>query len=179
MGTVIAVCRAATHAFSKPPVAAVRLVAGLGVAGDAHAGATVKHRSRVRRDATAPNLRQVHLLHAELFDDLAGAGHALAPGDLGENITTRGIDLLALPRHTRLFLGPEAIVRVTGLRNPCRQIDDFAPGLLRRVLVPAGDGGVRRLAGIMGVVERGGDVAPADAIRVQLPDGEHLALEPV
>ena len=116
--TVVAVSRSATHSMSKPNQLFVRLVEGLGVEGDAHAGATVQHRSRVRRDPTQPNLRQVHLIPAELIDELRDAGYALQPGDMGENLTTRGIDLLGLPRGTKLRLGPEAVIELTGLRNP-------------------------------------------------------------
>ena len=123
---VVAVSRKGEHAFSKAPQPEIVLEAGLGVAADAHRGITVKHRSRVAKDPTQPNLRQVHLVHAELFDDKLAA-FALAPGDIGENVLTRGIDLLALGRGTRLRLGP-ALVEVTGLRNPCAQLDRFRPG---------------------------------------------------
>ncbi|MCB7136855.1 MOSC domain-containing protein [Cellulosimicrobium marinum] len=176
---VLAVSAGAEHTFSKTVVDRVEVVAGLGVAGDAHAGVTVQHRSRVRADPTQPNLRQVHLIHAELFDELAASGHAVAPGDLGENVTTRGIDLLALPRGTRLAIGPDVVLEVTGLRNPCQQINDFRPGLLKQLLVPDGAGGVVRKAGVMSVVARGGTVRTGDPVVVTLPDGEHVALEPV
>jgi MOSC domain-containing protein YiiM len=178
-GAVVAVSRDDAHRFSKGAVDAVVLLAGLGVQGDAHAGTTVQHRSRVRADPTQPNLRQVHLVHAELLDDLAAQGFDVAPGQLGENVLTRGIDLLALPQGTRLHLGSEAVVEVTGLRNPCVQIDRFAPGLLRAVLRREDDGTVRRLTGIMGVVVTGGPVHPGDAVAVVLPDGEHRPLAPV
>jgi MOSC domain-containing protein YiiM len=176
---VVAVHRDAAHAFSKHPRQEIRLVAGLGVEGDAHAGVTVQHRSRVRRDPTAPNLRQVHLLAAELFDELAEDGFAVAPGDLGENVTTRGVDLLALATGTLLRLGGEAVVEVTGLRNPCRQIDAFAPGLLARVLGRGEDGALVRRAGVMGVVVAGGVVRPGDVIGVEAPAGGHRPLQPV
>jgi MOSC domain-containing protein YiiM len=130
-GVVTAVSRSAGHSFSKPTCAAVRLLAGRGVDGDAHAGETVKHRSRVARDPAAPNLRQVHLIHAELHDELAGAGFVVAAGEMGENVTTRGIDLLGLPTGARLHLGASAVVEVTGLRNPCSQLDRFQPGLMQ------------------------------------------------
>jgi MOSC domain-containing protein YiiM len=168
-GTVAAVAVSAAHEFSKPVAASITLLAGLGVEGDAHCGATVKHRSRVARDPTQPNLRQVHLIHAELLDELAEAGFAVAPGDLGENVTTRGIDLLGLPRGARLHLGAEAIVEVTGLRNPCWQIDAFRQGLLPAVLGRDDQGEVIRKTGVMAVVIAGGSVAPGDAIRVVLP----------
>ncbi|MFE5334938.1 MOSC domain-containing protein [Isoptericola sp. NPDC056573] len=174
-GRVDAVHASRDHGFSKPTVDRVVLVEGVGVEGDAHAGVTVQHRSRVAADPSQPNLRQVHLIHGELFDRLAAAGHAVAPGDLGENVTTRGIDLLALPVGTRLTIGA-AVVTVTGLRNPCRQIDDFQPGLLKQVLHRGADGGVERLAGVMGIVSRGGTVRPGDAIGVELPAPPHLPL---
>lgn len=139
----------------------------------------MQHRSRVRQDPAQPNLRQVHLIHGELFEELAGAGYTVRPGDLGENVTTNGVDLLSLPQDCLLHLGRTAVVRVTGLRNPCQQINDFAAGLLKQVLVPGPDGEVTRKAGIMGVVERGGMVYPDDPIHVELPPGEHRQLERV
>lgn len=179
MARVQAVARHPAHAFSKPLALQVRLLAGLGVAGDAHCGATVKHRSRVARDPSQPNLRQLHLLHAELFDELRALGFAIAPGALGENVTTAGLDLLGLPRGARLHLGEAAVVEVTGLRNPCRQLDGFAPGLMAATLDRGAAGRLVRKAGIMAVVVEGGDVAPGDAIRVELPPGPHEPLEPV
>lgn len=167
------------HRFSKVPRDVVTLVEDHGVLGDAHAGASVQHRSRVARDATAPNLRQVHLVHAELFDEARAQGYDLAQGDLGENILTSGVDLLDLPTGTRLLLGDDAIVRVTGLRNPCRQIDAFRSGLLKVTVGRDATGGVVRKAGVMSVVERGGDVRPGDGIGVELPDGPFRRLEPV
>ena len=177
-GTVVAVAASPAHGFSKRPAGAVRLVAGLGVEGDAHAGTTVQHLSRVRVDPTQPNLRQVHLIHAELLDELAGEGFDLAPGALGENVTTRGLDLLGLPTGARLSIGAEALIEVTGLRNPCRQIEDFRPGLLDRVLLRTPGGLVRR-AGIMAVVRRGGEIRPGDAIGVVLPPRPHRPLDRV
>lgn len=178
-GIVVAVGRDATHNFSKPVLDSVRLVTGLGVDGDAHSGQTVKHRSRVARDPTQPNLRQVHLIHAELHEALQAAGFAVAAGDMGENITTSGVDLLGLPRGARLHLGDVAVVEVTGLRNPCVQLDRFAPGLMAAVLDRAADGSLIRRAGIMGVVVAGGVVRPGDVIVVSLPSEPHRALEPV
>lgn len=175
---VISVSRRAGHHFSKTPAASITLLAGLGVKGDAHAGATVKHRSRVARDPSQPNLRQVHLIHAELFDELAGKGFAVAPGDIGENIATRGIDLLALPTGARLTIGP-AVIEVTGLRNPCHQLNLFQPGLMDAVLDRDADGGLVRKAGVMGVVLAGGEVRPGDAIEVALPPPPHHRLLPV
>ncbi|QQD76167.1 MOSC domain-containing protein [Curtobacterium sp. YC1] len=176
---VVAVSRDDEHRFSKPVVDEVTLVAGWGIEGDAHAGTTVQHRSRVARDPSQPNLRQVHLLHAELFDEVADAGFAVDSGQMGENVTTRGIDLLGLPTDAVLHLGDGASVRVTGLRNPCQQINGFEPGLLRAVLGRAEDGTVERKGGVMAVVLSGGTVRPGDRIRVELPDGERRPLQPV
>ncbi|MCE6995244.1 MOSC domain-containing protein [Saccharothrix sp. S26] len=171
--------RSGDYTFTKPNQEAITLVAGLGVEGDVHQGVTVKHRSRVRRDPTQPNLRQVHLMHAELHDELNASGFEVGPGRLGENVTTRGVDLLGLPTGTRLRLGPDAVVEVTGLRNPCPQIDAFQDGLLKQVVGRDEDGNVVRRAGIMSVVLVGGVVRPGDEIRVELPAEPHSALVPV
>ena len=179
MATVLAVHRSDRHGFRKFPEGAVKLVAGLGVEGDAHAGVTVQHRSRVARDPSQPNLRQVHLLHAELFEELMGGGFTVRPGDLGENISTRGVDLLALPAGTLLHLGREAVVEVTGLRNPCSQIDRFQQGLMAAVLNRDSSGQLVRKAGVMGVVLAGGYVSAGDAIGIVLPPPPHLPLAPV
>ena len=168
-GTVKAVSCSADHAFSKSTQGSIRLLAGLGVEGDAHSGETVQHRSRVAKDPTQPNLRQVHLIHAELFDELKTNGFEILPGQMGENITTYGIDLLALPVKTRLHLGTTAIIEVTGLRNPCKQIDQLQPGLMAAVINHDDKGQTIRKAGVMGVVVAGGEVFPGDRIRVQLP----------
>ena len=178
-GQVVAVHRSSSHHFSKDPEEAITLVEGIGVEGDAHAGPTVKHRSRVARDPSAPNLRQVHLLQSELFDELVARDHAVFPGDLGENVTTRGIDLLALPVGTVLQLGATAQVEVAGLRNPCSQIDRFQRGLMAAVLDRDAQGQLVRKAGVMGVVRRGGIVRPQDGILVHLPPTPHKSLEPV
>ena len=178
-GRVVAVSRAAGHHFSKPNVLQIRLLAGLGVEGDAHAGRTVKHRSRVRRDPTQPNLRQLHLLHAELIEALRAQGFHVAPGAMGENVTTAGLDLLALPTGARLQLGDTALVEVTGLRNPCVQLDRFQPGLMQAVLERGRSGDLIRKSGVMAVVLEGGDLRPGDPIRVALPDGPHRRLEMV
>lgn len=175
---VLAVHRSGTHSFSKPTVEHIDLIEGIGVAGDAHSGTTVKHRSRVRLDADQPNLRQVHLIHAELFDHLATVGHRVCPGDLGENITTRGLALLELPVGTRLGIG-EAVITVTGLRNPCQQINDFQPGLLKQVLRKDADGNLERLTGVMGIVSRGGTVRAGDDVAVDLPPEPHHRLTKV
>ncbi len=176
---VVAVAASTTHSFTKQTAPVIRLVEGLGVEGDAHAGQTVQHLSRVRRDPTAPNLRQVHLIHAELFDEVHGSGHRVLAGDLGENVTTCGVDLLGLPVGTVLLLGDTAEVLVTGLRNPCLQIDTFQPGLLGRVVHRDAAGAVVRKTGVMGVVRRGGEVRPGDPVTVVLPDGPHRALDVV
>jgi hypothetical protein len=178
-GRVVAVSCGTTHTFSKPTQLSIRLIAGLGVAGDAHMGRTVKHRSRVARDPTQPNLRQVHLLHAELFDELRACGFVIAPGQLGESISTGGLNLLALPTGSRLHLGRSAIVEVTGLRNPCVQLDRFQKGLMAAVLDRDAQGNLVRKAGIMSIVLAGGDVAPGDAIAVELPQAPYRSLMPV
>jgi MOSC domain-containing protein YiiM len=178
-GTIVAVSRSPGHTLSKPNEGSVRLLTGLGVEGDAHMGKTVKHRSRVAKDPTVPNLRQVHLIHAELHDELEAAGFRLAPGVMGENVTTRGVDLLGLPAGTRLHLGKAAVVEVTGLRNPCAQLNKIQPGLMAATLDRDADGGLIRKAGIMAVVLAEGEVKPGDAIAVELPPQPHRALEPV
>ena len=179
MGSVVAVCSRTGHHFSKTPGLGIRLLTGLGVAGDAHMGETVKHRSRVRKDPTQPNLRQVHLMHAELFGELRTRGFVVQPGDLGENVTTEGLDLLGLPTGTRLHLGASAVVEITGLRNPCIQIDNFQQGLMAATLGRDADGNLVRKAGIMSIVVREGDVRPGDTIRVELPVMPHRPLLPV
>jgi len=179
LGQVSAVATSRSHTFSKAPQDVVRLVAGLGVEGDAHAGTTVKHRSRVRRDVTQPNLRQVHLIASELHDELRTRGFDVAAGDMGENVTTRGIDLLSLPTGARLTLGGSAVVEITGLRNPCVQLDRFAPGLMKAVLDRDAEGRLIRRAGVMGVVLEGGDVRPGDPIAATLPAYPHRPLEVV
>lgn len=176
MPTILAVSLRRGHHFSKTPALSIRILEGLGVEGDGHAGLTVKHRSRVRRDPTQPNLRQVHLIHAELFDELRGKGFEVKPGDLGENVTTQGVDLLSLAQGTRLHLGDSAIVEVTGLRNPCVQIDTFRKGLMAATLDKMPDGSLIRKAGIMSVVISGGDVRPGDGVRVEPPPGPHRPL---
>ncbi|HSK22080.1 MAG TPA: GNAT family N-acetyltransferase [Egicoccus sp.] len=178
-GRVEAVSSDDDHRFSKVVRAEIELLTGVGVAGDAHAGTTVRHRSRVRRDATLPNLRQVHLVHAELFDELVAAGHVVTAGDIGENVLTRGLPLLDLPVGTRLGLGEQAVVELTGLRNPCHQLDQFQPGLQKAVLDRADDGTLVRKAGVMAVVVAGGVVRAGDAIEVTLPAAPHTALLPV
>jgi hypothetical protein len=179
-GAVVAsVWASATHSFSKFACAELRLIEGQGVAGDAHCGATVKHRSRVAVDPTQPNLRQVHLIQGELFDELAAQGFGVQPGQLGENLTTRGMDLLALPRDTELRIGANVVLRVTGLRNPCPQIENFEAGLLKAVVGKDANGEIVRKAGIMCIVLAGGTLRPGDAIVVRLPPLPHRTLERV
>ncbi len=167
------------HTLRKPGRLSIRLVEGHGVEGDAHAGPTIKHRSRVRRDASQPNLRQVHLIHAELHDELAGRGFSVGAGEMGENVTTRGIDLLGLPAGTRLRLGADAVVEITGLRNPCKQLEKLQTGLMAAVLDRDHAGELVRKAGVMAVVVAGGDVFPGDPIAVELPAPPHRRLQPV
>ena len=177
---ILAVARAPGHRFGKEPVPVIRLLAGLGVEGDAHCGPNVRHVSRRKKTPEAPNLRQVHLLHAELFAELADAGFHVGPSALGENVTTQGLDLLALPRGARLRLGPEAIVELTGLRNPCRQIDhNIGPGAMAATLARAADGTLIRKAGAMAVVLASGEVRPGDAITVLSVPRLFEPLEPV
>jgi hypothetical protein len=175
-GKITAVSRSADYTFSKPNQGSIRLVAGLGVEGDVHSGEKVKHRSRILRDPIQPNLRQVHLIHAELHDELRARGFDVSAGQMGENVTTRGVDLLNLPTGTRLHLGKEAVVEVTGLRNPCEQLDNFQDGLLKACLDKDGQGNLIRKAGVMSIVLVGGEVFPDDSIRVEFPPEPHQSL---
>jgi MOSC domain-containing protein YiiM len=178
-GIVTAVGSTATHTMSKPNRESIRLLAGVGVEGDVHRGATVMHRSRVARDATQPNLRQVHLIHAELHDELRDCGFAVEAGQMGENVTTRGVDLLGLPSGTRLVMGDTAVVEITGLRTPCGQLDGIQPGLMAATMGRDDDGNLVQKAGVMGVVLTDGEVRPGDTITVELPAEPHLPLQPV
>jgi MOSC domain-containing protein YiiM len=178
-GIVTAVSRSASHTMVKPNQESIRLLCGLGVEGDAHLGETVKHRSRVRRDPSQPNLRQVHLIHEELYDELREAGFTVVPGQMGENVTTRGVKLLGLPARTRLHLGKGAVVEVTGLRNPCVQLDRLQPGLMAAALGRDEKGGLIRKTGVMSIVVGDGEVQPGDPIRVELPPQPHRPLVPV
>jgi MOSC domain-containing protein YiiM len=177
--TVLSVSLSPDHNFSKSSSDSIRLLAGQGVEGDAHCGATVQHRSRVAQDPTQPNLRQVHLIHAELFQELRLKGFSIVPGELGENITTRGLHLLTLPEGALLHIGESVVLRLTGLRNPCYQLDQHAPGLTRAVLEKTADGALVRKAGVMAVVLVGGLVRPGDPILVQLPPPPHKKLDRV
>jgi MOSC domain-containing protein YiiM len=177
--TITSVSLSPEHSFSKDVKPEIALIAGLGVEGDAHAGVTVRHRYRVRKDPTAPNLCQVHLIHEELFAELAEQGIDVTAGTMGENVTTRGIDLLALPRGTRLALGDSAVVEVTGLREPCEQMNGLRPGLMKACLSRSQTGELVRKAGIMAIVISSGTIRPGDCIVVHLPDGPTLPLYPV
>ncbi len=178
-GTVVAVSLSPVHTFSKQNQPEIRLLSGLGVEGDAHAGRTVKHRSRVAKDPSQPNLRQVHLIGTELLSELQAAGFRVYPGAMGENVTTSGIDLLELPVGTRLGLGGAAVVALTGLRNPCRQLDGFQPGLMAAVLGRDAQGGLVLRAGVMGVVVNDGAVRAGDEITVTMPYAERRRLQKV
>ena len=178
-GEIVAVARKLEHTFSKTTEQSLRLIEGLGVEGDAHAGVTVKHRSRVERNPMQPNLRQVHLIQSEVLEALRSSGFHVAPGSLGDNVTTSGIDLLGLPTGSLLHLGESAVVRLTGLRNPCSQIEDFHEGLLAAVIARDAGGHVVRKTGVMSVVVAGGVVRPGDGVRVELPPEPHVALEVV
>lgn len=179
MGAIIAVSCKPTHGIAKPNVATIQLIEGHGIEGDAHFGATVQHRSRVAKNPQQPNLRQVHLIHAELFTELKSRGFDVRPGDMGENITTHGIDLLALPQDAELMLGDIARIRITGLRNPCRQLNAHAAGLMDAVLARDAEGCLQRKAGVMAVVIKSGAVRAGDPITLSLPEGEHMPLRPV
>jgi MOSC domain-containing protein YiiM len=178
-GVVTAVSSTATHTLIKPNRESIRLIKGIGVEDDVHRGATVKHQSRVARDATQPNLRQVHLIHAELHDELGEDGFAVSAGQMGENLTTRGVNLLGLPTGALLHLGGSAVVEVTGLRTPCQQLDRIQPGLMAATMGRDDDGNLVRKAGVMAVVRAGGDVRPGDEIGVELPPEPHQPLGPV
>ena len=178
-GAVLAVSSNAKHTFSKQRQGSIQLLTGLGVEGDAHLGKTVQHRSRVAIDPTQPNLRQVHLIHAELHTELQAAGFQVSAGQMGENITTHGIDLLALPTGTRLHLGATAVVEITGLRNPCTQLDRFQAGLMAAVLDRDEHGKLIRKAGVMGIVLADGEVRPDDRILIELPPPPYRPLKPV
>jgi MOSC domain-containing protein YiiM len=178
-GVVMAVSRSATHSLSKPNEERILLRTGHGVEGDAHAGVTVQHLSRILKFGNTPNLRQVHLIHHELFEELREAGFAVRPGQMGENVTTEGVDLLSLPKGARLHLGDAAVIEVTGLRNPCRQLDKLQPGLMAATLAHDVAGNLQRKAGVMGIVLSGGEVKSGDPIRVELPEGPHEPLAPV
>ena len=178
-GLVVSLARDGAHNFSKLGVQQISLLAGLGVEGDAHAGETVRHRSRVAKDPTQPNLRQVHLIHAELFDELAGKGFVVSPGQLGENVTTAGIDLLGLSAGTRLRLGDATLIEITGLRNPCHQINGIAPGLMEALLDRAADGSLIRKCGVMAVVLSRGEVAVGAAITIEHVPEPHVPLQVV
>ena len=179
IGSVVAVAKDKKHRFSKSTVSEITLIEGIGVDGDAHAGKTVQHRSRVAQDPSQPNLRQVHIIHTELFCELEQKGFIVGPAELGENIVTQGLDLLSLPQGTLLKTSKGVVMKVTGLRNPCSQIDAYQPGLLAAVLTKKGDGGLIRKSGIMSVVLKGGVVRPGDTIKVQLPAEPYRALERV
>ncbi len=177
--TVVAVHKSPTHQISKSTAASIKLIEEFGVEGDVHAGPTVKHRSRAAKHPELKNLRQVHLMHAELFDELAAQGHQVLPGQMGENVTVKGVALLDLPRGTRLRIGPHAEVELTGLRNPCSQLDGLSPGLKEAVLEKTPEGGLLRKTGVMAVVIHGGVVKTDDLVQVALPDGTPRPLEPV
>jgi MOSC domain-containing protein YiiM len=178
-GQVVSVSRSPVHGFSKEVLPEIRILAGFGVEGDAHAGGKVQHLYRVRRNPNAPNLCQVHLLQAELFDELRAQGLEVAPGQMGENITTRNLELLTLPVGTRIHLGPQAIVEVTGLRDPCNQLNTLHPGLMKACIARDHNGTLIRKAGIMAIALQSGVVQPGDPISIEVPQGEWRAMGPV
>lgn len=235
--SVLAVSSSSEHTFSKSNQAVITLIVGHGVQGDCHAGKTVQHRSRLKIQPPPPNLRQVHLIQSEIFEEVRqnelrddvsrrhdptkvasflssffshdsnpGAGSSepsssgssshpsLLPGQLGENVTTQGIDLLGLSEGTVLRFVDDgddteekkqdvatsvAGIRITGLRNPCPQIEKFRDGLQDRFIVRDEQRKiVGRKAGVMGVVENGGEVKPGMKILVVYDEslGGHKAL---
>jgi len=176
---VTAVSRSSGHTFSKPAQDSIVLIAGIGVEGDAHAGVTDQHRSHVARTPDAPNLRQVHLIHSEFHEELIEQGFAVAPGQMGENLTTMGVALLDLPTGALLHIGDSAVIEITGLRNPCKQLNGIQDGLMQATLEKREDGTLIRKCGVMSIVIAGGEVQAGDRIRVELPDGPHIPLEPV
>ncbi|MEH6631054.1 MAG: MOSC domain-containing protein [Halopseudomonas aestusnigri] len=176
---VIATCLSGEHSFSKPAVDHIELIAGQGARGDAHCGVTVKHRSRVAKGPSQPNLRQIHLIHSELHGELVAAGFKVGPGVMGENITTTGIDLLALPVGTILRLGSKAVVWITGLRNPCKQLNDYQDGLMNAVLDRDAENNLIRKSGVMAIILEGGIVRAGDQILVVLPPLPHALLSKV
>jgi hypothetical protein len=178
-GHVKALSKSPTHTMSKPNEPSLVILEGLGVEGDAHMGVTVKHRSRVAQDPTQPNLRQVHLIHSELHDALWEQGFQISPGQMGENITTAGIPLLELPRGTQLHIGENVVLEVTGLRNPCHQLNGLQDGLLKAVIDHDENGNLIRKAGIMSIVLKGGVIHTGDVIEVRLPPAPHIALDRV
>ena len=176
MAKVFALSKCATHAFTKQTVPSIFLIKDKGVEGDAHCGITVKHRSRVKKDPTQPNLRQVHLIHVELIEQLKAQGFDVYPATMGENITTCDLDLLLLPTGTILEIG-QAKIKLTGLRNPCKQLNDYQPGLMQAVLDKDNEGNLIRKAGVMAVVTQSGQVYPGDNINMVLPELPHMSLE--
>ncbi len=177
--SVISVNKSPTHQLSKVPCPSIRLIVDFGVEGDAHAGKTVKHRSRVANDPNQPNLRQVHLIARELFDEMVSSGFDLHPGQMGENITTQGVDLLRLSRGCRLMIGSEAVIEITGLRNPCHQLNGLLPNLMQALVYTDEQGNVIRKAGIMGIVVQAGIISPGDKILIHKPPGRHIPLDRV
>ena len=177
IGKVFSVSKKSTHEFSKEIQEKIKLITMHGVDGDAHAGKYVKHRSRVKKDPNQLNIRQVHLMTSELLEEFQGVGHHIKPGDLGENITTVGIDLINLPKGTILKIGPEAEVEITGLREPCKQIEDFQNGLLKRVISKNNSGKLDVKSGVMSIVTQGGTVRPGDKIKVIYPNQPHVELK--
>ena len=177
--TVVSVSASGKHNFSKQPMSEISLIKEIGIEGDAHAGKKIQHRSRAAKDPDQPNLRQIHLIQEELFSDLKMAGFDIGPGDIGENITTKGIDLLNLPKGTILKIGSSALIEITGLRNPCIQTDSFREGLMSALVEKEPNGYIRRKAGVMGIVLEGGSIKPGDLIRIDLPAEPRNKLEPV
>jgi len=176
---IIALSKSEKYTFHKYNCEQIKLLKGLGVEGDIHMGKTVKHRSRVAHDPSQPNLRQVHLIHSELLEELKEKGFIVKPGELGENITTAGIDLLGLSKGTILEIGETVKIEITGLRNPCKQLNTFQSGLLKAVIDKDEEGNLIRKSGVMSIVLEGGVVNVNDEIAVKVPEGSHIPLEKV
>ncbi len=173
---VLAVAKDGQHRFSKTTSPMIRLLKGKGVEGDAHCGEKVQHRSRVRVNPDQPNLRQVHLIAEETLEELSAKGFAVEPSQLGENITTRGIDLLSLPENTHLSVGDKVILTITGLRNPCQQLNEHQPGLMQALLGRDENDQLLLKAGVMAVVTEGGEVKAGDPIKISYPAQPHKPL---
>ena len=177
LASVIALASDTGHNFSKITKPVITLVAGFGVQGDAHAGKTVQHLSDKKKNPQAPNLRQVHLIHSELFDELAEQGIDVQPGQMGENIVTRGIDLLGLAEGTQLKFPSGAVIQITGLRSPCKKLNTIHPNLLKAVVEKRADGSVQMKSGVMSIVLESGDIHAGDGIQIVVPKGEHKPLQ--
>jgi MOSC domain-containing protein YiiM len=167
------------HTFSKRPVPEIRILAHHGVEGDAHAGEKVQHLYRVRKNPNAPNLCQVHLIAEEFLEELRTQNFPIEPGQLGENIIVRSLDLCSLSVGATLRLGSDALIEITGLRDPCNQLNTLRPGLMKACLARSLDGTLIRKAGVMAIALVSGSVRPGDPIHLTLPPHPHRPMGPV